>query len=464
MTAELRPSQVEFLSYAETRHGVLLDGGMGVGKTRCAIEHARRIKAREVLVKAPVSVLPSWKAQWNQYDPDVRVICPTKGTVAKRAAEAAIEVASARAAGQRVAVLVNYEATIGAPWEKYELSQVWPLVVLDESHRIKSASGVASKLCAKLRRRSGRVLAMTGTPMPHSPLDIFAQARAVQPNEFGASWIAFRSRYAIMGGFEGHEVIGYRNMGELREKLARFTFQIPRSVLGLAKPTDIEISVELSDKALRAYKQMERDFVAQLEAGEVTAANALVKLLRLQQITGGTVPLDGGEGAQHIDSTKERALREIIEGLPKGEPLVVFARFRADLAAVHRAAAACFSGAVPSLELSGTRNELARWQAGEGQVLAVQTQSGSVGIDLTRACTAVFYSTSWSLGEYDQARARIDRPPQARPVVFYHLLAQGTIDMRVRRALDSRREVVDMVVSELRSARHIPDFGLRRSR
>lgn len=468
MTVEaLRPSQVEFLEWATPRNGALLDGGMGVGKTRCAFELRQRKGAMAMLVKAPKSVLPAWCTQAEKYDPDLVVIAPRRGTVARRAEEAAAQLRAAASMGRPACVLINYEASIATAWSKFELACKWDLVVLDEVHRIKKPTGVTTRQCSKLRKRSGCMLGMTGTLMPHSPLDCFAPTRAVSPETFGLSWVAFRSRYGIMGGFEGHEIIGYRNLDEMRARLATVTFQIPRSILGLAVPTDVDLPVEMSSRALRAYADLERDLVARIDSGEITASNALVKLLRLQQITGGCVPVDDGGHIEplRIDDAKEIALREaVLDSLPADEPVVVFARFRSDLDAVHRAAAACAGGPRASLELSGSRRELERWQAGEAPILAVQTQSGSVGIDLTRACIAVFYSTSWSLGEFDQARARIDRPPQARPVSFYHLIATDTVDVVVRKALDRRRDVVETVMADLRARRATPDINLRRSR
>lgn len=461
----LRPSQEDFLRWAIERPGSILDGGMGVGKTRCAIELGRRRGARASLVKTPRSVLPAWASQVSIYDPEAVVIAPSKGTVARKAEQAEREMKDAVIAQKRAFVLINYEASIEPAWSTFELRQMWDLVVLDEVHRIKKPNGTTCKQCTKLRRRAVAMLGMSGTIMPHSPLDVFAQVRAVAPHVFGSSWVAFRARYAVMGGFQGHEVIGYRNLEDMRERLASVTFQIPRSVLGLEEPTDADLPVVLGSAAIRAYHDMERDLVARLDAGEIVATNALVKLLRLSQITGGCVPVDDGESVQahRIDFSKEDALRELLEGLPATEPVVVFARFRADLDAVHRAAAKCEGGPRASLELSGKRRELERWQAGEGVVLAVQSQSGSIGIDLTRACVGVFYSTSWSLGEYDQARARLHRPPQSRPVVFHHLIAQGTVDVQVRAALRSRRNVVDYVLTELRERRALGDINLRKA-
>jgi len=75
-----------------------------------------------------------------------------------------------------------------------------------------------------------------------------------------------------------------------------------------------------------------------------------------------------------------------------------------------------------------------------------QVAAGSVGIDLTRARVAVWYSLSYNLAEYVQSRARVLRPGQTRAVVFAHVTAKGTIDEGVYRALEARGDVVAAIV------------------
>jgi SNF2 family DNA or RNA helicase len=103
------------------------------------------------------------------------------------------------------------------------------------------------------------------------------------------------------------------------------------------------------------------------------------------------------------------------------------------------------------MELSGRRDDLAAWQEAERPgVLAVQIQAGGLGVDLTRARYSIFYSLSFSLGEYQQALARIHRPGQTRPVAHIHLVARETVDEKIMGALERRAEVVTFVLDELR--------------
>ncbi|MFR1532566.1 MAG: hypothetical protein ACLSTO_02040 [Bilophila wadsworthia] len=149
------------------------------------------------------------------------------------------------------------------------------------------------------------------------------------------------------------------------------------------------VPVEIGPKARRVYTGLATAFYAELDVGEVTVANALVRLLRLQQVTGGHLKLDSG-AVEQVDGAKQEALEDLLEGMGP-EPCVVFCRFTSDIGAVKLA---CASLSLSCCELSGAANQLAEWQAGHHQVIAVQIQSGGAGVDFTRRATAS--TTRWA--------------------------------------------------------------------
>ena len=176
--------------------------------------------------------------------------------------------------------------------------------------------------------------------------------------------------------------------------------------------------------------------MAHMEEGRITAANALARLLRLQQVTSGYVRTEDGRDVE-VDTTKANLLYELLEDIGS-EPVVVFARFKHDLEAVHKAAQRL---ELSSYEISGARKELSLWNEGGG-VLAVQIQSGGLGIDLTQARYAVYYS----LGDYLQSMARLHRQGQERPVEIIHLIAAQTVDEKVMAALAAREQIVESIM------------------
>lgn len=451
-TVPLWDHQAEAVRFAAPRQAAMLSMPMGVGKTLSTIAIVGERGWARTLILAPKSVVPHWPREFARFAcyPVRAVALDERKSVAQRVAQAELECARAEAAGVPLVIVTNHEAAWRTEMGAFVTKWRPECLVCDESHRAKDPFGAFSKWLGRMSPLFRQRLALTGTPMPHSPLDIFAQYRFLDPRIFGPSFVRFRARYGVMGGFQGKQVVGFQNCDELAERYRSIAYECAADVVSLPETVDTTRPVQLGAKAAKLYGQVARDFWAGVESGEITAANALTRMLRLQQITGGAVGLDLAENErpqdrriERIDTAKQDALRQILEDLPAGEPVVCFARFTADLDAIHAAAAAAgFSSA----ELSGRRNDLAAWQAGEADVLATQVQAGGVGVDMTRARVCVYFSLSYSLGEYLQSRKRTHRPGQTRSVLYVHLVAEGTIDEQVYRALERRQDVIAAVL------------------
>ena len=189
---------------------------------------------------------------------------------------------------------------------------------------------------------------------------------------FGPSFSAFRTKYAVMGGYQQKQITGFQKLDELERLMSRITFRVGDEVLDLPPATDVTYHCELTGEAARIYKDLEEDFVARVKDGTVTAANAMVKLLRLQQVTGGCVPTDD-HIIHRIDSAKQKLLADTLEDIGKDEPVVVFCRFTADLDGGPRGV----RGHGPHLD--GTVG-----QAGRTEALAGRRGAGARGPDRRR--------------------------------------------------------------------------------
>lgn len=196
----------------------------------------------------------------------------------------------------------------------------------------------------------------------------------------------------------------------------------------------------------------------ELNGKYIESDNVLSLLLKLQQITSGYLPVDPKYQDTSVDSKvkvinvhRERikALQELIEELPQGEPLVVFANYKKDLKNIRKL---CEKIGLGYSEVSGRCDTLNEWREGKTQVIGVQYSSGSESIDLTRARYCVYYSLTRRLSLYTQSRKRIHRPGQTRPVVYYHFIAEldrgKTIDRVMMEALRSKKDVVDYIMEK----------------
>ncbi len=187
----------------------------------------------------------------------------------------------------------------------------------------------------------------------------------------------------------------------------------------------------------------------ELENGEaLEAANAMVKVSKLQQIVAGHCRYKEDEWSPPKTATlghsKEKALEDLIEGMDS--PVAVFCNYREDLVRI-RAVAGRLKRSYA--EISGSEksalNDRSEWA--HGDVIGVQIQSGGTGIDLTRGHYGVYYTQTMSLTDYDQSRKRIHRPGQTEPVTYYHLVAPGTIESHVYESLKAcdatNRDILD---------------------
>jgi SNF2 family DNA or RNA helicase len=436
--------QLAAYHFAKDLPACLLYLGMGTGKSRIVLDLIQGQRHQVTLVVAPLSVLPAWQRQAQIHAPGVRVALLSDGSVQRRTSVAEREIAGARGP---VILAVNYDAAWREPFASFALDLKPDLLVADECHRIKSAGSRVSMFFARLGVAAKRRLGLSGTPLAHSPLDAYGIFRFLDAGIFGTSFNRFAHQFAAFGGYENRQVIQYVNTDEFNRRFYSITFRADRDVLDLPDATHMERTFSLPAPAAKVYRELRDEFVAEVGEGLVTATNALSRLLRLQQLTSGHLPVGEGEErtVERLHTEKRRLLTEVLEEIEPGEPVVVFARFTQDLADVHKAAEA--AGRTSS-ELSGHRRELEAWQSGATSVLAVQIQSGGEGVDLTRARYCVYFSLGYSLAQFEQSLARVHRPGQTKPVVYVHLIAEGTVDRAVYRALKGRKEVITNILEE----------------
>lgn len=441
--------------WAENLPGVLFDMWMGTGKTRVAINLTQNWCSKgnaTVLIVAPSNVVPIWAEQIARHGvsaPEWDVCLLKSGISTIKRREMAEQHYAEKGPGKISAFICNYEGVWQGKLGEWVGSRKWDVVIADEIHHIKSPGSKVSRFMAKLSSRAGRRVGLSGTPLHDGPMDIYGQARFLVPEVFGTSFSNFRARYAIMGGYGGYQVTGYRNVDEFRDNYNSFTFTAgPEEALKHLPPIIYDRRVcELSKPELKAYKELEHQFVTEVEGGLVTVSNALSKLLRLQQITSGFVSNMDGQEVQ-VGESKAKLLAEVMDEIPKDEPIVVFCRFKRDLATVHSVSKKLNR---TSYELSGAKKELNLWRTAKGgEVLAVQLRAGGEGVPMFRAHYLIDYSLSFSLGEYQQSRARLQRPEQTSQVIAIALCAEHTVDEKIFKALEKKEDVIKTVLEGYR--------------
>jgi len=440
---------------------------MGCGKTLTTIAVAGALynlgKIDRVLVVAPTSVCSVWPHDLNQFATfpwEARVLLGDK----KKRLKALNELENWPFKALRIAV-INYESTHREGIFEALAAYKPDLIVCDESQRIKNPSAAQSKALHKLGDAAPFRMILSGTPVQNNAVDLYSQYRFLDPAVYGANFYAFKNRYCIMGGYGQHQIVGYRNMDELVEKEHSVAYRVTKEeCLDLPQQTFINRYVQFTDAEQAIYEQLRKSSFLELETGEnVTATTILTMYLRLMQLTGGFLTADESTRPKQVNTAKLDALADIVDDyvVDAGKKLVIFARFRAEIAAIEnllrlrKIQYGSIYGDVPMEERGKIVED---FQANpDTKVFVAQIQTAGLGITLHAASTAVFYSYDYNYANYAQALARIHRIGQHLPVTYIHLVVDGSIDEKILTALENKEDMAKTVVDSWREVLTAPE-------
>jgi SNF2 family DNA or RNA helicase len=448
------------LCYPDGGGGALLAMDMGTGKTKVTIDVIQNMgRPDPILITAPLAVVPTWPAEFAahaRHPQNFRVVTLDRGSVAKRTDLAKREWDTCAATGQQAVFVINHESVWREPFRKFVLSRNWGGFVVDECHRAKSAGGKFSRFCAQVRSRATWRVGLTGTPMPRDQMDIYAQGRFIDEKVFGTTLSLHKAKFGVWADIKTkkedrhgnrivvRKLVGIRNEEEFQRRLDYLTYRVEADdVLDLPPAVEQTRYCQLGSAEKKAYASLKEHLIAEVEGGFVTASNALTKILRLQQICQGYVEDEDGV-CHRVGDAKAKALRDVLLDLGDDEPVVVFCRFHSDLDQVHEV---CKGIGRNSLELSGRVNQLQEFKGGGDSIIAVQIQSGGVGVDLSRAAYSIYFCPTYDGGAYQQSLRRTRRPTKHLhgSYIYIYLVAEGTIDRDVYAALKAKENLSDRV-------------------
>ena len=404
-----------------------------------------------MLVIAPLSILGVWQEELGKFAAFPYTVSILEGSFAKKA------LLIRMATGPNLQILcVNYESV----WRLEKELAAWgpELIVADEGHKIKTHNTRASKALHRLGAKAQYRLLLTGTVITNKALDVFSQYKFVDATVFGNSFYAFRNRYFDMVGYGKYTPVLKRHMEpELMERLHQIAFRATKDdCLDLPDRTDIHRWVELEPEALRLYRELVKDSYAELANSQVIATNVLTRLLRLSQLTGGF--LGNGSGmVEQVSRAKLDVVMDIVDSsTAEGKKLVIMCRFIPEIEAIaalldqRRIGYACIRGGLPNRE-----GEVQRFQKDpDCMVFVGQIATAGLGLTLTAASTMVMYSLDYSMSNYEQAKARIHRVSQTNHCTYIHLLAKGTVDEKVLKALHEKADLARMLVDDYRAGKN----------
>lgn len=427
------PHQQKMLEMCYQRPKFALFCEMGTGKTKVIVDLVGILNKRTIIF-CPKSVIGSWEREVGKNSDSLKVRIAT-GSRGKK--EEALTDPNADI------VVTNYETILAfdkEPWWRY-----FKIAVCDESSRIKNHKARTTKAMLKVFKDTPRKYILSGTPITQNPMDIWSQMEFLSPSILGfRSWYSMRAYHCIMGGYMNKEIVKYVRMDELKGKLSRASVQLKKEDVlpdlpeKLYQIRDVDMPVEVK----RQYKQMKEDFIVELENEEtITVQSVLTKMLRLQEIIGGSYL------ATQAGNEKLNALEDIVvEAISQGRQVVVWAKFLKHIAIIHDRLGKLCNCSVVTGATTDRQAEIESFQSGKTKVFIGQERTGGLGITLTAGDIMVYYENTFSLEDRKQSEDRIHRIGQKNNCLYIDLCYKGTIDTHVLRAIQKKQDIAHFLV------------------
>ncbi len=428
---ELRPYQRDGVAWLQALRvhgfgGVLADD-MGLGKTVQLLAHlsiektAGRLQ-HPVLIVAPTSVAPNWRAEIARFTPRLTVVALTGAD----RAEHLHEVADADIVLTTYALLRR-----DAP---FLVEHHWSIAVLDEAQAVKNPRAKAALVATQIR--ADQHLALTGTPIENHLEELWSIYAFAVPGLLGE-----RRRFSHLFRTPIEKRNDTLRRSALAARLRPFLMRRTKDAVASELPPKTEIVQRVSlggaqrdlyETIRLAMHKRVRDEVARrgLARSRIVVLDALLKL-RQVCCDPRLLKLPAAEGVH--ESQKLEALLEMLESLIEdGRRILLFSQFTSMLDLIkpelsHRN--------VPFVELRGSTRDretpVQRFQNGEVPLFLISLKAGGTGLNLTAADTVIHYDPWWNPAVERQATDRAHRIGQEQHVFVYKLIAEGTVEERI---------------------------------
>ncbi len=438
LQAELRDYQVEgFVWMARLAHlgiGACLADDMGLGKTLQALAVILDFADRgPTLVVAPTSVCMNWEREVSRFAPTFRL-----HTLTGQNRDEVI-----RGLGKFDLLVTSY-TLLQQEVELLETVQ-WQSIVLDEAQAIKNAATKRSKAAMRLKARFR--LITTGTPIENHLGELWNLFHFINPGLLG-TYKQFNARFGIP--IEKHHDRDARR--KLKKLIRPFMLRrIKSQVLDELPPrTEVTLQVEMNPEEMRFYEALRQQAIENIEGSTEKSGRhlrILAEIMRLRRACCNprliTEDID-------IPSAKLEVFAEVVEELLGGRhKALVFSQFTGHLALIREfldekgISYKYLDGTTPARE---RQRQVESFQAGEGDLFLISLKAGGLGLNLTAADYVIHMDPWWNPAVEDQAADRAHRIGQKRPVTVYRLVTTGTIEEKIVRLHQEKRDLANSLL------------------
>lgn len=438
LQAELRDYQVEgfvwMIRLARAGIGACLADDMGLGKTLQSIAVILYFASEgPTLVVAPTSVCMNWEEEVNRFAPTLKMHMfsgQNRKEVVKGLGKHDLLITSYTLLHQEIELL-----------EKVE----WQCVVLDEAQAIKNAatkrSRAAKRLDAKFR------LITTGTPIENHLGELWNLFSFINHGLLG-TYKQFNRRFGIPIEKQHDRKARFKLKKLIRPFMLR---RIKSQVLEELPPrTEVTMRVKMSPEERNFYEALRQQAIENIEGSAERPGRhlrILAEIMRLRRACCNPLLISSDVD---IPSSKLAAFADIIrELLDSNHKALVFSQFTGHLALIREyldkqgIEYKYLDGSTPARE---RQNQVAGFQAGEGDLFLISLKAGGLGLNLTAADYVIHMDPWWNPAVEDQAADRAHRIGQRRPVTVYRLVVAGTIEEKIVRLHKEKRDLANSLL------------------
>ena len=444
----LRPYQDEAADFLYERDRGLILAPVGAGKTAITLTAMAAMVAdghvRRWLVLAPKRVCADvWPVEGPKWAPGLSI---------------AVAVGTPR---QREAAFTSNAAVVVTNYDNLQAMtdlDSFDGIVFDELTRLKNPSGKRFKaLEAKIERFRVR-WGLTGSFTSNGLEDVFGQCKVVDQSLLGRAKGAFLQKYFVCVNRDYGEWMPRKGaLAAVMDAIRPATFVLePGEYKDQLPPLHtVEMRCDMPDRT--PYEKMKKDFLVELGGAQITALSAAAVTNKLQQMAGGwaynsrTVAQEIAgkftlqQEAVWFSTHKFDLINDILEENQRDNTIIVY-NYKEELAELKRR--------YPKAATIDDPDAIARWNAGEIELLLIHPKSAGHGLNLQHGgCKMIFLSLPWSLELFEQTVGRLHRSGQTHPVWVYIVLCNKTIDERIWAALYAKRAVSDIALEELKGVK-----------
>lgn len=432
--------QKQMLDFTLAHNRSCLLAEVGTGKTRPAIlsfyERKMKGEVSKCLVVCPANILVNWKREINALGLPLTAVV-VYGTKQQRQ-EFLKQDADM--------YIINFD------YLKPLLSELLLLkadmVIVDELTYVKHYTAQRSKSLRLITNQAKCTIGLTGTMITNTPMDAFGEMLVIEPRLFGTNFYAFRNKYFVnIGRYFPQYKLKSGALDSISERLSKLSILFKKAdCLDLPDVVYETIQIPMPLAMKRDYTSMQKQLVLEFDNGVIASAQiALVKLLRLAQITSGFIKTDESEIVTLPYNPKVEVLANLLENELSDKKVIVWCRFKHTIHTLERRFAE-YNPAILYGDITDKQTPVDKFQEDETCKLFIGQVATGFGYNLTKSDTMIYLENDFSVEHRFQSLGRNNRIGQTSDkLTVIDLVIENSIDEYVLSCLENNKNIADII-------------------